>query len=247
MSTVTLSFAKNPAALGYNVYRNDSPFNIGPAKLNVVTIPQPGGPGPVLFLDDGINSTSAPVTGKTYFYRVTALDINAIEGLPSSALKVSLTTVCYVQSDLRQNVVAYLTADTTLNGLLGSDAANRIYSQHKYQEMRSNTPFLVVSDGEFVENNKYKDPGFRLGIQTMQFDCYDETQASQATENILNRVAALLRDNATGGGGRRHVSSDSIRVHFCVPMNGFQEFYDQAVRLPAKRLVVEFTVRMKQT
>lgn len=152
----------------------------------------------------------------------------------------------FVHSDLRQNVIAYLKSDAVLVTLVGGQTDN-IMGEHQYQEIFNNLPLLVVTDGQFVENNRFQEDCKRYGVQPMTFECYDLLPSSQATEDVLNRVSSLLRDSPLGNDGRKAVSSANVGVFWSNPKQGYQEFYDEAVRLSGKRLVVEFTVVMMQT
>lgn len=153
----------------------------------------------------------------------------------------------YTKSDLRQNVITLLKASTDLLPLI-QNTPDRIKGEHLYQDSYAeDVPFVVVTDGQFQENNRFIVAGSRFGIQPMIFEAYDLQPSSQGTEDVLNCIAALLRDNPLGGDARRSLTSDNIKIKFILPKQGYQEFYDEAVRLSGKRLVVDFTVELVQT
>jgi hypothetical protein len=149
--------------------------------------------------------------------------------------------MAYVKATLRQNVMDHLKADAVLSSLLDGDPNNRLRGSRWFSQVDKATPFVVVMDGTFRETNRFKVPGERHGVQPLHFDAHDLLPSSQAVEDILNRIAALLRQ---GNGGNAAVSDSTTRVHIVKVLDGYQEFYDEAVKLSGKRLTVEFTVRM---
>lgn len=242
--SITVAFDGVGAADHYDVYRSESARDIGD-RINVSPIAQPfASPWTFELVDDGVSSVSAPNAATQYFYRAVAVDALGNISLPSAAVAAVAYTGEYVRSDLRQNVMAYLKADPVLAALLDDDTADRIRGEHRYSEEFNDVPFVVVTDDEFIEDVKIQDPGKRHGVQPMNFEVYDQMASSQAVEDILNRIAAILRDE---GGGRIAVASCNISVYFIMPRSGYKEFYDEAVRLHGKRIVVDFRVALKQS
>ena len=152
--------------------------------------------------------------------------------------------MAYVRATLRQNILTLLRADSILSEMLGNDSSGRIRGSHWFSQIDKTVPFVVVLDGTFRETNKYKVAGQRLGVQPINFEVYDLTASSQEVEDILNRIASLLRQ---GNGGNAAVSDSTTAVQIAKVLDGYQEFYDEAVKLAGKRLTVEFTVRMVES
>jgi hypothetical protein len=73
----------------YDVYRSTDAEQVGVA-INVNPIPEPISPYAVVFLDDGLNTTSPPVGPNVYYYRAVAVDSFGNISLPSNALVVNV-------------------------------------------------------------------------------------------------------------------------------------------------------------
>lgn len=76
-------------ATTYNVYRSTDPTQLG-TIINIAPIDQVASPFIIVFTDDGIATTSAPIGPDPYFYRVAAVDGSGNSGLASDALEVNV-------------------------------------------------------------------------------------------------------------------------------------------------------------